>query len=472
LVGAFRLSVAILQDSTAKRRFAKITRILPDRYMKSTPSRLLSRSCFGLLLLTVLTGCSTEKNAIDSDDANELVAVKAVSVQQMDSARSTVAPASVLPFFQTELRPKVTGYAVELNADIGDVVSAGDILVLIDLPEMQKQAQTIEARLQRLDAEAIRAEAGVKLAAAGIKAAEAKVEQAKSDVDRVEADVAASESEFNRTSDLVNRQSVQPKLLDEARSRRDSDLAQRASILSAIQAALADVEVARAKKTSAEADLQAALADKQIAVKQLEELRVMIDYGSLKAPFAGVITARDINPGDLVGKEQAADRPLMTISQIDKLRVHIPVPERDAASVAAGDEVELSFPSYPDEVITVKVSRLTHVLDPSTRTMLVEADIDNKDGKLMAGMFGQATIRFSSDTVAGVLPARAVRFDSSGNAFVYVIDRDDVVSVSRIKIGADDGRLIEVTEGLSNDQRVIDAHLQRFVDGQKVTVLN
>tara|TARA_R110002049_G_scaffold4601_5_gene32426 strand:- start:611888 stop:613210 length:1323 start_codon:yes stop_codon:yes gene_type:complete len=433
------------------------------------------RDCYfflGLASLTFIAGCSSQPIADPSDDSEKLVAVRTVSVQQLDNTRSTVAPASVLPYFESELRPKVAGYVATLKADIGDVVSRGDILAIIDVPELDKKVQTIQARLARLDAEAKRAEAGVNLADAGIKAAEAKVEQAKSEVDRVQADVAASESEFNRTSDLVNRQSVQPKLLDEARARRDSDLARKAAVTSAIQASKADVDVARAKKTSAEADLDAAKADRLIAERELEELRVMIDYATLKAPFDGVITTRRINPGDLIGESQSAGRPLMTISQINKLRVHIPVPERDAASVSVGDEVELNFPSFPDEVVTANVTRISHVLDPGTRTMLVEAELDNQGGKFMAGMFGQATIRFAADTVAGVLPARAVRFDADGNAFVYVIDNDDVVTVSEIKIGADDGRQIEITAGLRHDQRVIDAHLKRFVDGQKVSVLN
>ena len=449
--------------------------------MKLTPHPLGRRTLFGLLSLTILVGCQTRPTAKNSESsaggssspaASKLVAVHSVSMQEIKAPRSTVAPASVLPYFETELRPKVTGYVNELKVDIGDVVSAGDVLAVIEIPEMQKQAETIQAKLGRLDAEAKRAEAGVNLADAGIKAAEAKVEQAKSEVDRVAADVAAAKSEFDRTSDLVNRKSVQPKLLDEARARRDSSVAQGESVKSAIQAAQADVSVAQAKKASAEADLQAAKADKKIALKQLEELEVMVEYGSLKAPFDGVITTRDVNLGDLVGEARTSDRPLMTISQIDRLRIHVPVPERDAASVSIGDEVELDFPSFPGEVMIAKVTRLAHVLDPSTRTMLVEAEIENKDGKLMAGMFGQATIKFAADTVAGVLPARAVRFDATGNAFVYVIDNEDVVSISEVQIGADDGKMIEVTDGLDNDQRVIDAHLKRFVDGQKVSVLN
>ena len=424
----------------------------------------------GCLTLTILSGCAPSESTTDSK-SKASIAVRAVSMQQRESVRSTVAPASVLPYFETELRAKVTGYVGELKVDIGDVVSAGDVMATIDVPEMNKQAQTIEAKLARLDAEAKRAEAGVKLAKAGVEAALAKVAQAKSEVDSIEAKVTGSEAEFNRTSDLVNRQSVQPRLLDEVRARRDSDVAQRESVKSAIQAAEADVEVARAEQTSAEANLDAARADMLIAQSELEELEVMLEYGALKAPFSGIVTTRSINPGDLVGQQYSDGRPLLTISQIEKLRVHIPVPERDAASVSVGDEVELSFPSFPGESTTAMVTRLSHVLDPGTRTMLVEAVMDNKEGKFMAGMFGQATIRFAADTVAGVLPARAVRFDGQGNAFVYVINDGDTITKTDIKIGADDGSWIEIADGLQSGQRVIDAHLKRFTDGQKVKVL-
>ena len=150
----------------------------------------------------------------------------------------------------------MTGYVAKLNADIGDVVSAGDVVASIDVPELEKQSQMIQAKLHRLDAEAKRAAAGIQLADAGIQAAEAKVGQAKSDVDRIEADVAASQSEFDRTSELVSRQSVQPKLLDEARSRRDSDIAQRASVVSArrVKARSWESVGSRARASSIEAE--------------------------------------------------------------------------------------------------------------------------------------------------------------------------------------------------------------------------
>jgi RND family efflux transporter MFP subunit len=160
------------------------------------------------------------------------------------------------------------------------------------------------------------------------------------------------------------------------------------------------------------------------------------------------------------------------VSQVDKLRVHIPVPEADAALVNQGDAISLSFPSFPGEApMTVSVTRVSGSLDPSTRTMLVEAEIPNPDGKLLPGMFGQASIVLTTKVAANMLPARAVRFDESGRAFVYVVDQADTVSIVDVTTGFDDGLTIEILSGVDSGQRVVDAHLNRFTTGQQVQIL-
>jgi len=154
-------------------------------------------------------------------------------------------------------------------------------------------------------------------------------------------------------------------------------------------------------------------------------------------------------------------------------RVHIPIPEADAALVSEGDTVTLSFPSFSaEEPITHPVTRLSRELDPSTRTMLVEVEVDNVTGKLLPGMFGQATISLSNKIAANMLPARAVRFDESGEAYVYVVGENDKVSVVNVTTGIDDGHSIQILTGLQSGQQVVDAHLKRFTDEQKVTVLS
>ena len=359
-------------------------------------------------------GCSNSSEQAANKPANKSVPVKTVTVDQQDVQRTTTQPATVHPYYRAEVRAKVSGFVKDLKADIGDYVEADATLAIIDVPEMEKQRQILEAQIARHESQEKQAEAGVTLAQAQVKSSEAKKQQAESESKRAEAMLAAVEAEFTRTSDLVERQSVEKRLLDEVRKKRDSELANQATVKAAITSAGADVAVAQAHLVAAEADLAAAKTNTSIARRQLEELDVLIGYATLKAPFAGVVTQRTVDPGNLVreGNEVGKGEPLFVLSQIDKVRVRIPVPETDAALVSRGDSISLTFPSFPaEEAIQATVTRLSGDLDPSTRTMLVEAEVPNKDHKLIPGMFGQATITLETKVATNTLPARAIRFE-------------------------------------------------------------
>ena len=422
------------------------------------------------LTVTVLaTGCTRQVTTSDAD-ANAPVRVKTVAVMQTEVARTTTQPATIYPYFEAEVRPRVAGYVKAIHADIGDVVAAGDSLATIDVPEMVKQREVRVAQLERLRAEEARAVAGIELAAANVAASQAMVTESKSQLAGADALVAASSAELDRVDDLVTRRSLAGRMLDEARKKNESDEANRDAAESAISSAQSHVNVARAKLVAAEADFKAAQAESKIGQAQIEELDVMMAYAKVEAPFAGIVTARSIDPGDLVqsGDTQSPAAPMFVVSQLDKVRVHVQVPEVEAVHVDVGDGLTLTFPSFGGEKLSAMVTRLSQSLDDDTRTMLVEAEVDNADGKLLPGMFGEASIGLESRVAANMLPARAVRFGEDGKPFVYVVGADDKVSVVEIKTGVDDGRRIEVVSGLKANQEVIDAHLKRFTDGQTV----
>ncbi|MCA9046097.1 MAG: efflux RND transporter periplasmic adaptor subunit, partial [Planctomycetaceae bacterium] len=197
-------------------------------------------------------------------------------------------------------------------------------------------------------------------------------------------------------------------------------------------------------------------------------------FGTLTAPFDGVVTARAVNPGDLVreSSEVGAGEPLFVVSQVSKVRIHVAVPEADAAYVSTGDTVTLRFPSFPgEEPLLAVVTRFTGDLDPSTRTMLIETEVENTDRKLLPGMFGEASINLNTKVAANMLPARAVRFSETGEAYVYVVSDDETVTVTPVTTGFDSGDRIEVRSGVESGQRVIDGHLKRFETGQKVLLV-
>lgn len=442
---------------------------MPSKFLQFFPLHLQTT-----LAVLLLCGCTQAPPTGNQTEASKPVAVKPVVVAQEQVQRSTTQPATVHPYYEADIRARATGYISGIQADIGDFVEAGAELAVIDVPELDKKKQILEAKVVRAESEEKRAQAGVELAKANVQAAEARAAQARSEMSSVQASVAAAEAEFDRTQDLVDRQSLESRVLDEVRKRRDSERARLEAVNSAIRSAEAEVSVARAKASSAEADVAAAQAATEVSQKELEQLEVLIGYSILKAPFSGIVTHRAVDPGDLVREtsEVGQGEPLFVISQVDKVRVRVPLPEIDAAQVNRGDTLSLTFPSFSgDAAIEATVTRTSGSLDPSTRTMIVEADVENAEGKLLPGMFGEATIRFRTQAVANMLPARAIRFSETGEAYVYAIDENESVSVVSITTGLDNGRAIEVTSGVTAGQQVIDAHLQRFSDGQKVRIL-
>lgn len=427
-----------------------------------------------LLVSWTLVGCSGRGPGSPEKLPSKVqkpVSVMTVAVQSDDVRRTTTQPATVRAFYEASIQPRIGGYISGVHADIGDFVKEGAALATIDVPEMKEQRAVLAAQIEKAKAEEERSRAGIALAKAGVQAANARLDEARSELQSVEASLAAAEAEFVRTNDLVERKSLEPRVLDEVRKKRDSEIARKAALTSAVDSADAAVNVAKAQQVSTEADLQAAEADTRISEQRLKELDELLKFASVTAPFAGVVTRRTAEPGNLVGAS-GTGKPLFVLSRIDRVRVQISVPERDAAFVAVGDEVNLTFPSFSAEQdLKAEVTRTATSLDPSTRMMLVEAEVDNKDGRFLPGMFGQAIVSLGTNVAAPVLPARAVRFTDAGKAFVYVL-KDDTVSIVDVTTGEDDGSVIEIVSGVEPGQAVIDAHLQRFTEGQQVNVLN
>ncbi len=182
-------------------------------------------------------------------------------------------------------------------------------------------------------------------------------------------------------------------MLDEVRKKRDSEIANKEAMASAINFGKSRRGGGQSQnRPRPRPTYKSPQAETAIARRQHEELDVLINYATLKCSVCGNRdrAVRSI-PGDLVreGSEVGKGEPLFVISQMETVRVHIPVPEADAALVSRGDAVALNFPSFPaEEADQGDVTRLSGDLDPSTRTMLVEVEVTNPDRKLIPGMFG------------------------------------------------------------------------------------
>ena len=273
------------------------------------------------------------------------------------------APATVQAFFSTDLYAKESGYAVQVHADIGDHVKAGQVLAVVDNPELQMQLVKAEAAEQQ---------------------ANAALEVAKRRLIGMQADLTLQQVTLKRQEQLFAGKAVTNQQIDEQRAKET--------------VSTATLEVGRADILLAEANLHAAIAEKG-------RLQALVEYTKIVAPFDGVVTRRFINPGDLV---QAAistrpTTPLFTCQKIDVVRVFADVPEASATAIRQGLPAEVRLYGPTAQTISGTVTRTATSLDAATRTMRVEIDLPNPDEKLLPGMYAQVSF---GPKVATEVPVR------------------------------------------------------------------
>ena len=432
-----------------------------------------------LFCVVLVAGCTKTPSGKDLSLATQPRAdksrVEVVTAVQKDVVHTTSQPATVHPFFQADIISKVSGYIEDVFVDIGDIVKTGDPLCQLSVPEMDKQLEQVHAKQQRLLAELKRAEAAVNVAVARIRSSEAETEEAASNIKQVEARLIANKAELKRVVGLVERKAVTIANLDEAQASNDVSEAAKISAEAALRSAQAKKEIAIAEQEAAQAEVATAQARHAESIKEGEELEAMLQYTTICAPFDGVVTSRSVDPGDFVtGTSQAHGllrRPLFHVDQQSRLRIRVAIPERDASEVDAGDPVVLRLDALPKAPIDAVVTRSAQRLDPSTRTMLAEIEVDNARGQLLPGMFGCATIIATTSKDAIVLPASALRTDAEGNPYVFLLDEQDRIVKKHVVVGADDGHEIEVVTGLAGTERVVDAFVGSIEEGQVVEVV-
>ncbi len=208
------------------------------------------------------------------------------------------------------------------------------------------------------------------------------------------------------------------------------------------------------------------------ALKQAEatlaQLRAMQEYEQIRAPFAGVVTARAVDPGALVPQAtgSVAGTPIVTVASVATVRVSANVPQSAAPRVQVGDPASITVGEYPGRVFSGTVSRRADALRTATRTMLIEVDVPNADGALYPGMY--ATARFSMTLAESppMVPDDALVF-RGGEVYVPVV-RDGRLVLAVVTLGYDDGRSVEITSGIEPDEMIAMNVGQAARDGETV----
>jgi RND family efflux transporter MFP subunit len=273
--------------------------------------------------------------------------------------------------------------------------------------------------------------AGDILAEIDTPALDQQLEQAQANLKQAQANLWVSQSTYNRQVDLLNKKVISQQDFDT----QSGDLQAR----------------------------QAAVSADEANVRQLQATEA---FKVLRAPFNGIVSARNTDIGALINAGSGAS--LFTISQVSPLRVYVNVPERLAASVKPGAKANLTFEAFPGEKFPAEVVTTAGAIDPSTRTLLTQLSVPNKDQRLFPGAYAVVHFELDSDSKALLVPENVLLFRSEGPA-VGVVGQDGKVSIKKITIDRDLGTNLQV-EGLTENDQVIVNPSDGLADGDQVHV--
>jgi RND family efflux transporter MFP subunit len=308
-------------------------------------------------------------------------------------------PGALQAYIDSPIYARTSGYLTHWYADIGTHVQKGQLLAVIQSPEVDQQ-----------------------------------LNQARADLATAEANARNAAIQAKRYRDLLTQDAV---------SAQDTD-----NFVTQQLAGNTQVQSSRAN---------------------VDRLVQLTGFERVYAPFNGVITSRDIDVGQLINAGAGAGAQLFQEAQVQTLRVYVSIPQVDSRGAKPGVPAQIALAEYPGKTFTGHIVRTAHTIDPNTRTLLVEIDVDNRKGQLTPGAYGEVTLHLNTGVASMVVPVPAMIFRTQGLQLATVVNGK--AKLVPITIGQDDGRVIQVVSGLPADAEVIQNPPDSILDGEAVHVV-
>ena len=357
-----------------------------------------------------------------SEQATALPRVDVIQVTRASTMSELDLPGNIQAVTEAPILARADGYLERRMVDIGDRVQAGQPVAEIAAPELDEQVRQLKAALQQ-------AHEGLDQALANLEQGKANLELA-----RITAE---------RWAKVVARGGV-------SRQENDQYQAQYQAQVAGAQALEKAVSVQRSNVAQAEAN-----------VAHMDEMQ---GYRVVKAPFAGVITLRNVDVGALVS---AGNTLLFRIAQTGTLRTFVNVPQTNAGTIRPGQGARLKVSNLPGREFKGTVARTANALDPSSRTMLVEIQVPNADGALLPGMYAQVQLSDARMYTPVVVPGDSLQIGADGTK-VALLRPDHTVHFQPIEVGRDYGDKLEVLSGLTEGDTIIPKPGDLVREGVKV----
>jgi RND family efflux transporter MFP subunit len=392
---------------------------------------ILAVSVSALFTGACSSGKQVEARTTPASDAPTVAVAKVVSE---DLSRDLVLTAEFRPFQEVDTMAKVAGYIKKINVDVGDRVKEGQVLAVLEIPEMADDRARAQAGLDRSKAEVTRAQD--------------QLQQAQSSYEIAHVSYTRLAEVSKQKPGLVAQQEI-----DEVHGK---DL------------------VAQAQVSAAKSNLSAAEEQVRVNAAELQKIRTMFDYTTVTAPFAGVVTKRYADTGSMIQAGTASSSqamPVVRLSQNNLLRLTLPVPESAVPTVHIGQPVEVRVPTL-NRGFPGRVARFSDKVTMATRTMDTEVDVPNADLVLIPGMYAEVHLLLEHRSHVLTIPVSAV--DVGGDAAsaqsgqVVVITADNHVEIRKIQLGLETSARVEVRSGLQEGDMVVIGNRSGLQPGQEV----
>lgn len=374
------------------------------------------------------TGACTRPRA--ATETTERPSVSVAKIVRGDLAQTLTLAAEFRPFQEIEVHAKVAGYVKSINVDVGDRVSAGQLLAVLEMPELQNDMVTDEASVRR------------------------SIEE----VNRAQADLARTESVHEVAHLGSTRLAAVMKQRPNLVAQQDIDEAQGRDRIAEAQVATARAAVAAAQEQLA------------MARAGQNKTKTLFAYARITAPFAGVITHRYADTGAMIQagtSSQSQAMPVVRLSQNTMLRLIIQVPESAVSRIHVGAPVDVKVQAL-DRTFQGKVARFAERLNLDTRTMETEVDVANPKLELVPGMYAYASI--TTDETSGVVVAPVQAVDRKDDkTTVLVVGRDGTLETRSITVGLEAPDRVEVRRGLNPEDLVVIGSRTQLKPGSVVT---
>lgn len=354
----------------------------------------------GVVAAGIVTRANSERSLAAWTAEQAVPSVSVIHPALAASGEALRLPANLQALNSAPIYARTTGYVRRWLVDLGDPVRRGQVLAILDAPDVDQQLAAARADLQT-------ARANQQLA----------------------------QTTATRWSAMLAKDAVSKQETDE----KQGDLAAKTAVANAARA-----NVAR--------------------------LQALTGFTRLVAPFDGVVTSRATDIGALVVAGNASSTPLFTVADVSRIRAYVKVPQAYSGQIHPGMEVRLTLPEYADRTFKATLTRTADAVDPASGTVLVELQAANGDRALKPGAYAQASFPLRAGGNAVTLPPSALIIGSKGTQ-VAVVGGDGKAQLRTVTIGRDEGKVVEVTAGLSPNDRVIDNPPDSLQTGDPVKVL-